>query len=81
MNTRSFDIPDELAQKIFEYSAQREIPAEDLVLQAVREFIGREEEIIAEIKESLAAAERGEFATDEEVKAVFRKYNPHPRFL
>jgi hypothetical protein len=39
------------------------------------EHMRREAAFIAGVKRGLAAAERGEFATDEEVDAVFAKYS------
>lgn len=42
--------------------------------QALREYLLREADFISSVKEGLAAAERGEFATDEEMEAVFEEF-------
>lgn len=43
-------------------------------VQALREYITREADFIESVKEGLAEAERGEFASDEQVAATFAKY-------
>ncbi|MEM7398099.1 MAG: hypothetical protein AAF354_04070 [Pseudomonadota bacterium] len=45
-----------------------------VTVQALREFLAREAAFVADVKEGLAAAERGEFVSDEEVAATFEKY-------
>ena len=46
----------------------------DLATEALREYLKFEAEQIRKIKEGVAAAERGDFATDEDVEAFFAKY-------
>jgi RHH-type transcriptional regulator, rel operon repressor / antitoxin RelB len=47
---------------------------EELAAEALREYLKFEAEQIRRIQEGVAAADRGEFATDEEVQAFFAKY-------
>lgn len=47
---------------------------EELAAEALREYLKFEADQIRRIKEGVAAAERGDFATDEEVEAFFAKY-------
>jgi hypothetical protein len=64
--------------------AVRRLPPEgqDIVAQAMLNLVGAEEppeEIdpahLADILESLAQAQRGEFASDAEIEAVFRRFD------
>lgn len=41
---------------------------------AIEEFVEREEWQLAEIEAAVAEADNGEFASDNEVAAIFRKY-------
>ena len=45
-----------------------------VAVQAIQEFVAREAAFIAAVQEGIAAAERGDFATDEEVEAVFAEF-------
>jgi predicted transcriptional regulator len=47
---------------------------EELAAQALREYLKFEAQQIRRIQEGVAAADRGDFATDEEVEAFFAKY-------
>ena len=44
-----------------------------LIAEAVREYIALNEWQIAETRKALAEADRGEFASEEEVKTTFQK--------
>jgi RHH-type transcriptional regulator, rel operon repressor / antitoxin RelB len=44
-----------------------------LIAEAVREYVALNEWQVEEINKAVAAADRGEFASDEEVKKTFRK--------
>ncbi|CAK7040603.1 MAG: hypothetical protein DELT_00765 [Desulfovibrio sp.] len=46
-----------------------------VAVQAMRDFIEREAWQVAEIQQAIKEADAGEFATDEEVKAVFGKWS------
>lgn len=46
--------------------------------EAIREYVELSESQIADIREGLKEAQRGEFASDEEVKRFFRKWRRQP---
>ncbi|MFC7395827.1 CopG family ribbon-helix-helix protein [Chelatococcus sp. GCM10030263] len=52
----------------------RALPRDRVVQEALEAFLDMEEARIARIKEGIAQADRGEFATDAEVERVFSKY-------
>ena len=45
-----------------------------VINQAIERFIGYEEWFVQEVKDGLKEVERGDIATDDEVKARFRKW-------
>ena len=48
-----------------------------LVSRAVQEYVSLNEWQIARIKEGIADADRGDFASDEEMARIWRKYSPN----
>jgi predicted transcriptional regulator len=58
---------DHLAQKLDRSKS-------DVAEQAIEDFIAREEWQMAEIEAGLAEADRGEFASDEDVASILAKY-------
>jgi predicted transcriptional regulator len=75
----------ELITTLFEYAIEtvRQLPPEtqDELARALLQLAGEEQPRIqltaeeeASLQESLAQAERGEFATDEEVRAIWAKH-------
>jgi len=49
-----------------------------LVTRAIESYVSLNAWQIAKIEEGIAAADRGDFATDEEMEAIFNKYAPRP---
>jgi predicted transcriptional regulator len=49
-----------------------------LVTRAIESYVALNAWQIAKIEEGIAAADRGDFATDEEMEAIFNKYAPRP---
>jgi predicted transcriptional regulator len=47
---------------------------EDLAAEALREYLRFEVEQVRKVEDGVAAANRGEFASDEEVEAFFERY-------
>lgn len=45
-----------------------------IAVQAMQDFIEREAWQVAEIQQAIKEADAGDFATDEEVQAVFKKW-------
>jgi len=75
MNAMTVKFPEEVAEKLEQLAEERDSSTAALVVAAVREFLAREEAELDAIRASLAAADRGEFATDEDIKAIRSKYN------
>jgi len=50
-----------------------------LAIDALRDYLAREAWQIAEIQRALEEADAGDFATDEEVEATFRKWGADAR--
>jgi len=75
MNAMTVKFPEEVAEKLEQLAEERDSSTAALVVAAVREFLAREEAELDAIRASLAAADRGEFATDEDIKAILSKYN------
>ncbi len=50
-------------------------PREALVEEAIRNFVELRSWQIAKIEAGIAAADRGDFASDEEMKRIFAKYD------
>ena len=48
-----------------------------LVTRAVADYVSLNEWQIARIKEGIAAADRGDFASDEEMARIRRKFSGH----
>lgn len=47
-----------------------------LVARAIEDYVRVQKWQIEQIREGLEAAKRGEFATEEEMEALFNKYDP-----
>lgn len=69
-------LDDEIVQRLDELAAKLDRPRSHLTAQAIDDYLAREEWQIAEIDAGLAEAERGEFATPDELAKVISKYEP-----
>ena len=58
-----------------EIAASQHRTKEDLAADALRRYLRFEEEQIRKIQDGVVAADRGEFATDEEIEAFFAEYS------
>ncbi len=67
-------IDEALLAQIDEVARRTERSREHVAQDALAMFVETEAEHLAAIREGLAQAERGEFATPEEVARVFTKY-------
>jgi len=67
-------LPVELQQKLDSLAESMDRSRSWLVSQAVEDYVAYQQWYIEKIKEGIAAADRGEFATEEEMEAVFNKY-------
>ena len=67
-------VPDALADKLDEIAAKLDRSRAYVAAQALEKFVELESWQLAEIEAGLAEADRGEFASDEEVAKVVGKY-------
>jgi RHH-type transcriptional regulator, rel operon repressor / antitoxin RelB len=67
-------LPFELANQLESLAKATDKTKSFLAVEALREYLEVQAWQIAEIKAGIAEADRGEFATDEEVQAIFAKY-------
>lgn len=74
MAMMSVRLPDELSQQLEALAAATGRTKSFLAGQAIRDFLEREAWQIAEIEQALAEADAGDFADDNEVSALSRKW-------
>ncbi len=67
-------LDDEMLAKLDALAADTDRSRNWIAAKAIQDYVELNAWQIARIKEGIAEADRGEFATDEEVEAVFRKY-------
>jgi predicted transcriptional regulator len=78
MSNFSFETDHSLASRLARLAERHDVSSAEIVEVAVAEFIEREESQIAEIEAAIEEAERGDFASDDEVAAVFGRYAASP---
>jgi predicted transcriptional regulator len=74
MKAITVHLPDETAARLDRLADKPSKPADSVAAEAIEGFLAHEEWQVAEIETGLAEADRGEFATEDEVNAVFAKY-------
>ena len=74
MSMISMRLPDELANQLDMLAAATGRTKSFLAGQAIRDFIERESWQIAEITQAITEADKGEFASDEEVNLISAKW-------
>lgn len=67
-------LDDKILAKLDALAADTDRSRNWIAAKAIEDYVALNAWQIARIKEGIAEADRGEFATDEEVEAVFRKY-------
>lgn len=72
--TVSARLPDDLRATVSALSKVSGQSLSSITEEALREYTGWLVPQIKDLKEAVAAADRGEFATDEEVDAVFARH-------
>ena len=77
MGMMSMRLPDELTNQLEVLAAATGRTKSFLAGQAIRDFIERESWQIAEITQAISEADKGEFASDEEVNAISAKWQRH----
>ncbi|WP_047960340.1 CopG family ribbon-helix-helix protein [Desulfovibrio sp. TomC] len=80
MNTSmSLRLSEELSNKINEIAIATGRTKSFVAVQALQDFVEREAWQVSEIRKSLAEADVGDFATDEEMKALDEKWGKRDR--
>ncbi|PZM13839.1 hypothetical protein CPY51_13315 [Rhizobium tubonense] len=74
MTVFSFQMRETTASRLARLAKRRELSSVEMAELAIEEFVEREEWQLAEIEAAVAEADNGEFASDNEVAAIFRKY-------
>jgi predicted transcriptional regulator len=74
MTVFSFQMRETTASRLAHLAKRRELSSVEMAELAIEEFVEREEWQLAEIEAAVAEADNGEFAADNEVAAIFRKY-------
>lgn len=67
-------LDDEKAKKLDQLASRLDRPRSYLAAQAIDDFLAREEWQLAEIEAGLTEADRGEFASPEDLARVVAKY-------
>lgn len=67
-------LDDEMLAKLDALAADTDRSRNWIAAKAIQDYVELNAWQIQRIKEGIAEADRGEFATDEEVETVFRKY-------
>ena len=70
---------EDTAEKLDELAIKMDRSRSFLAAKAIEEFVAREAWQLAEIEAGLAEANRGEFASEEDVEQVIGKYLRKPR--
>jgi predicted transcriptional regulator len=71
-------VPGDLITAVTKLSAMSGQSISSIAEEALREYVGWRVPQILDLKEAIAAAESGEFATDEEANTFFRQYGAQP---
>ena len=79
MTSMSMRLPVELANQLGALAEATGRTKSFLVIQAIRDFVDREAWQVAEIKQALAEADAGDFATDEDMAALDAKWGHDAR--
>ncbi|TCL95756.1 putative transcriptional regulator [Rhizobium sp. PP-WC-2G-219] len=74
MTAFSVRVPDETAARLDQLAEKLDRSRSYMAAQAIEEFIAREEWQLAEIEAGLADADRGDFASTDDVANVVGKY-------
>ena len=70
----SMQLPEDLAAQLGELAQAVGQSTQGLALQALRDFVAQERWQLAEIEKGLAEADRGDFASEDEMRALYSKW-------
>jgi len=79
MSVMSLRLPDEMADTLANLAKATGRSKSFLAIDALREYLSREAWQIAEIQRAVAEADAGDFASEDEVKAVMEKWTNNAR--
>ena len=71
----TFELDDETLQTLDRLAERTERSRDDLISQAVQDYLALQGWQIDKIREGIAAAERGDFANEEEIARIVEKYS------
>ena len=71
----TFELDDETLQILDRLAERTERSRDDLINQAVQDYLALQGWQIDKIREGIAAAERGDFADEEEIARIVEKYS------
>ncbi len=71
----TFELDDETLQTLDRLAERTERSRDDLISQAVQDYLAVQGWQIDKIREGIAAAERGDFADEEEIARIVEKYS------
>ena len=75
----SLRLPGELKARIETYAVMTGRSKSHVAMEALADYLDWRMPQVADLQQAVAAADRGEFASDDEVKAVFDRYTvPRP---
>ncbi|WLS05392.1 CopG family ribbon-helix-helix protein [Shinella oryzae] len=74
MTAFTIRVPDEVADRLNQIAKKLDRSRSYMAAQAIEDFVSREEWQLAEIEAGIAEADRGEFASDDDVARVVGKY-------
>lgn len=74
MTSFTIRVPDEVADRLTQIAQKLDRSRSYMAAQAIEDFVSREEWQLAEIEAGIAEADRGEFASDDDVARVVAKY-------
>jgi len=66
----------ELLRRAEALAARIQMSREEIINDALRGYLDWQEEFLSRIQQGIEAADRGDFATEEEVERVLNKYRP-----
>ncbi|MHB0954264.1 MAG: CopG family ribbon-helix-helix protein [Allorhizobium sp.] len=74
MTAFTIRVPDDVAERLNQLAQKLDRSRSYMAAQAIEDFVSREEWQLAEIEAGIAEADRGEFASDDDVARVVGKY-------
>lgn len=74
MTAFTIRVPDEVADRLNQIAQKLDRSRSYMAAQAIEDFVSREEWQLAEIEAGIVEADRGEFASDDDVARVVGKY-------